>query len=176
MGGHFVRYFIYRRRFNQCGRRVRFGDQIIVSGFRSIRIGEQTSIMSGSYLYAHNSSGLTIGSRCSFNHNVQIGAAEGEIVIGDDVLIGPNVVLRASNHVFDDPSIPIRSQGHRFGRIIIGNDVWIGSNVVVTSGVTIGDGCVVGAGSVVTRDLQPMTVCVGSPARAIRSRLEDFQV
>lgn len=127
--------------------------------------------MSGSYLYANEGGNLSIGSYCSFNHNVLIGAASGEIVIGNDVLIGPNVVLRASDHEFADASVPIRKQGHRRGKIVIGDNVWLAANVIVTSGVTIGSGCVVGAGSVVTSDLPSMTVCVGNPARPIRSRL-----
>lgn len=61
-------------------------------------------------------------------------------------------------------------QGHSFGSIVICDDVWLGANVVVTSGVNIGSGCVVGAGSVVTRDLPSMTVCAGVPAKPIRSR------
>ena len=150
---------------------MRFGDQLIVTGFSVIQIGAETSIMSRSYLYAHNSSQLIIGSRCSFNHNVLIGAAGGSILIGNDVLIGPNVVLRASDHVFSSAEVPIRDQGHSPGRIVIGDDVWLAANVVITSGVTIGNGCVVGAGSIVTRDLPAMSVCVGNPARPIRSRL-----
>jgi len=171
MGGEYLRYFVWKSRFGYCGKGVRLGDQLIITGFPAIRIGEGTSFMSRSYLYAHDSSQLAIGSRCSFNHNVLLGASGGEIVIGNDVLIGPNVVLRASDHVFTSPEAPIRSQGHRPGRIVIGNDVWLGANVVVTSGVTIGNGCIVGAGSIVTHNLPPMSVCVGNPARPIRSRL-----
>lgn len=171
MGGHYLRYFLWKNRFAYCGEGVRFGDRLVVTGFPAIRIGEATSIMSGSYLYADDSSKLIIGSHCSFNHNVFLGAAGGEVVIGNDVLIGPNVVLRAADHVFASAEVPIRCQGHRPGRIAIGDDVWLAANVVVTSGVTIGNGCVVGAGSIVTYDLPPMTVCVGNPARPIRSRL-----
>ena len=127
--------------------------------------------MSGSYLYAHEGGSLTIGANCSFNHNVMLAASGGEIVIGNDVLIGPNTVLRAADHEFTDPIKPIRLQGHRRGRIEIGDNVWLAANVVVTANVRIGDGVVVGAGSVVTNDLPPMTVCGGVPARAIRSRI-----
>lgn len=128
--------------------------------------------MSGSYLYANDGGNLEIGSHCSFNHNVQLGASGGEIIIGNDVLIGSNVVLRAADHEFADGDVLIRLQGHRQGKIVIGNNVWLASNVVVTSNVTIGAGCVVGAGSVVTHDLPSMTICVGNPARTIRSRLQ----
>ncbi len=145
-------------------------ERVVIAGFPGIKIGAGTSIMSGSYLYANCSGRLDIGANCSFNHNVFIGAAGGEIVIGNDVLIGPNVVLRAADHEFSAVDMPIRLQGHRSGRIVIGDNVWLAANVVVTSGVTIGSGCVVGAGSIVTRDLPPMTVCVGNPARPIHSR------
>ena len=170
MGGHRFRFMCWRKRFEACGRDVFFGDQLVISGHSSIRIGDATAFMSRSYLYAHDGGKLFIGSRCSFNHNVLLGAAEGEILIGDDVLIGPNVVLRAADHEFGDVERPIRIQRHRPGKIVIGDNVWIAANVVVTSNVTIGSGCVVGAGSIVTHDLPPMTVCVGNPARPIRSR------
>lgn len=177
MGGHYLRFVFWRNRFAYCGGgggRVHFGDRLIILGFNAIRIGNGTAIMSGSYLYANDSGRLEIGSRCSFNHNVLLGAAGGEILIGDDVLIGPNVVLRAADHEFSNVDVPIRRQGHCRGRIVIGNDVWLAANVVVTSDVTIGSGCVVGAGSVVTHDLPSMTVCVGNPARPIRSRLSQI--
>lgn len=173
IGGQHLRYLIWKTRFAYCGEGVRFGDQLVVTGFSAIRIGAGTSFMSMSYLYAHECNQLTIGSRCSFNHNVFMGAAGGEIIIGNDVLIGPNVVLRAADHEFANTETPIRNQGHRRGRIVIGDDVWLAANVVVTSGVSIGTGCVIGAGSIVTTDLPPMSVCVGNPARPIRSRLPD---
>ncbi len=171
LGGQRLRLTFWKNRFAYCGRDVRLGDQLVISGFPAIRIGEGTSIMSGSYLYANEGGHLEIGSHCSFNHNVLLGASGGEIVIGDDVLIGPNTVLRASDHKFSDTEMPIRLQGHRSGKIVIGANVWLAANVVVTSDVTIGAGCVVGAGSVVTRDLPPMAICAGNPAQPIRSRL-----
>ena len=171
LAGDYLRFIVWMRRFAFCADGVKFSERVSITGFPLIRIGRSTSIMSGSYLYAHDSKGLTIGKNCSFNHNVMIDASGGEIEIGDDVLIGSNVVLRASDHVFSSVEIPIRMQGHKFGNIFIGDDVWLGANVVVTSGVNIGSGCVVGAGSVVTKDLPPMTLCVGSPAKPIRSRI-----
>lgn len=171
LGGNRLRYFFWSNRFSSCGNNVTLSKSIIIRGFPSVKIGSFSSIMSGSYLYADNSKGLTIGRNCSFNHNVFIGASGGKIEIGDNVLIGPNVVLRASDHIFSNTDMPIRSQGHRFGCIYIGDDVWLGSNVVVTSGVSIGGGCVVGAGSVVTKDLPSMTVCAGVPAKPIQSRV-----
>lgn len=172
MGGIYIRRFAWKFRFAGCGRKVNFGERLTILGFSSIRVGQGCSFMSGSYLYSHVGGRLTIGANCSFNHNVMLAASGGEISIGDDVLMGPNTVLRAADHEFADPAKPIRLQGHRRGRIEIGDNVWLAANVVVTSNVRIGDGVVVGAGSVVTHDLPPMTVCAGVPARPIRSRME----
>jgi galactoside O-acetyltransferase len=171
MGGIYLRRFGWNVRFAECARGVNFGENLTILGFSNIRVGQGTSFMSGSYLYAHEGGSLTIGANCSFNHNVMLAASAGEILIGNDVLIGPNTVLRAADHEFADPIKPIRLQGYRRGRIEIGDNVWLAANVVVTANVRIGDGAVVGAGSVVTRDLPPMTVCVGVPARPIRSRI-----
>jgi galactoside O-acetyltransferase len=89
-----------------------------------------------------------------------------EIRIGDGVMIAPSVTLTTTGH----PVHPARRAD--FGRfsepIVIEDKVWIGSNVVVLPGVRIGHGAVVGAGSVVSRDVPPMTVAVGTPCRVIR--------
>lgn len=172
LGGVYFRRFAWRFRFAGCGPKVNFAERLTILGFSNIRIGHGSSFMSGSYLYAHEGGLLNIGANCSFNHNVMLAASGGEISIGDDVLMGPNTVLRAADHEFADPSKPIRLQGHRRGRIEIGDNVWLAANVVVTTNVRIGNGVVVGAGSVVTHDLPPMTVCAGVPARPVRSRMD----
>lgn len=113
---------------------------------------------------------IMIGDNTFINHLCSVWAAPaGTVTIGNDVLFGPGIAVIASNHGIA-PGRLIREQEGVDAPIVIGNDVWLGANVVVTAGVTIGDGCVVGAGAVVTRDLPPNTVCVGIPARAIRSR------
>lgn len=114
---------------------------------------------------------VSIGINCSFNRNVFIDAGEkGEIIIGNNVMIGPNTLLRAEDHAFDRIDIPICEQGHKAGIIKIEDDVWIGANVVITKDVTIGEGCVIGAGAVVTHDIPPYSVAAGVPARVIKSR------
>lgn len=170
-GGNFVRYLFLRLSLPYCGCRVSVFPQTDITGFSNIKIGEGAVIMAGSHIYAHESKGIVIGRSCSFNHNVTIGASGGEIHIGNDVLVGPNVVFRASDHVFSSVTIPIRLQGHRCGSIFVEDDVWIGANVVVTSNVRIGAGCIVAAGSVVTKDLPPLTICGGVPAKPIGSRV-----
>lgn len=117
------------------------------------------------------SASLVIGNNCSLNSNVMINAdGGGTIEIGNDVLIAPNVVVRASNHAFFRTDIPINQQGHIAGHIYIGNDVWICSNVVILPGITIGKGAIVAAGAVVTKDVAPYDIVGGIPAAKIGNR------
>lgn len=113
---------------------------------------------------------LTIGTGVSINLNVLIDPCDGSITIGNNVLIGPNCVLRAADHIFSDPQTPIKTQGHRGGHIIIEDDCWLGANVVILKDVTIGKGSIVGAGSVVTKDIPPLSIAAGVPARIIGHR------
>ena len=90
----------------------------------------------------------------------------GKITIGDNVLMGPKVGLYAVGHPIDPV---IRNYGHNHPQpITIGNNVWIGGSVVVCPGVTIGDNTVIGAGSVVTKDIPANVVAVGNPCRVLR--------
>lgn len=99
-----------------------------------------------------------INSGCKFQD-------QGGITIGDNSLIGHNTVLATLNHDL----APSRRADMHPGPIVIGDTVWIGSNVTVLPGVTIGDGAVVAAASVVTRDVGKNSVVVGSPAQVVRS-------
>jgi acetyltransferase-like isoleucine patch superfamily enzyme len=115
---------------------------------------------------------LSLGKGASINSNVVINACQGRIRIGENVLIGPNVVMRAADHVFVDPDRLIRDQGHESGVIVIEDDCWIGAGAVILKNVTVGRGSVVGAGAVVTRDVPPNSVVAGVPARVIGRRGE----
>jgi galactoside O-acetyltransferase len=116
---------------------------------------------------------IRIGENTSFNSNVHINSSVcGEILIGNNCLIGPNVVMRTAGHNFERADIPIRNQGHICKNILIEDDVWLGANVVVLGGVTIGKGCVIGAGSVVTKNIEAYSIAVGVPAKVIKNRLQ----
>jgi len=94
----------------------------------------------------------------------------GQIVLGNHLIIGPNVVFRASDHIIENTDKPISQQESAGGEIIIEDDVWSASNVVVVNGVRVGKGSVVAAGAVVTRDVQPYTVVGGVPAKFLKNR------
>jgi maltose O-acetyltransferase len=102
---------------------------------------------------------------------LMIADKEAEIHIGDKVMLGPGVKLIASDHRFDDPSRPIKDSGYGvLADIQIGSDVWIGSAAIVLKGVHIGDGSVIGAGSVVTHSVGTCEIWAGNPARKIKDR------
>lgn len=167
--GRRLRAALYPRLLKAGGRDLRIEEGVRITGLRNVSLGDRVSIMANSYVYAATGECL-VGAGTSINNNVQLGANQGRIEIGREVLIGPNSVLRAADHRFEDPSLPIASQGHERGTIVVEDDVWIGANVVVTRNVRIGRGAVVAAGAVVTRDVPAFTVVGGVPAHVIGVR------
>ncbi len=92
------------------------------------------------------------------------------ITIEKDVLLGSGVHIYVGNHRFDDPFRPIIDQGHLASKpIVIREGAWVGANCILLPGVTIGENAVVGAGSVVTRDVPARTLAAGNPAKIIRA-------
>lgn len=139
-----------------------------------ITIGEGTFLMHHTTLHVFNfrnlpQAGITIGNNC-FIGEFNVMRGQGGIQIGNDVYTGPMVQFVAVNHVFDDPDRPIREQGVTANGIIIEDDVWLGAGVTVVDGVTIGRGSVIGAGAVVTDDIPPYSIAVGTPAKPIKDR------
>lgn len=129
---------------------------------------------------------LKIGKRVEFGRNVRIQPGKitlgdevylghnnylyGNIEIGDHFMSGPNVCLMGGNHGILDPLLPMRDQPNTTKGIFIGRDVWIGCNSVVIDGVTIGNGVVLAAGSVATKNLDAYGIYAGNPARLIKYR------
>ncbi|TBR38310.1 sugar O-acetyltransferase [Marinomonas agarivorans] len=115
---------------------------------------------------------------CDYGYNVSYGKGfyvnhgctlldAAPIVFGDNCLLAPNVVISTAGHPLDPEQ---RASGLEFAQpITVGNDVWFGANVTVCPGVTIGNNVVVGAGSVVNKDLPDNSVCVGAPAKPIKA-------
>lgn len=111
---------------------------------------------------------VSLGSRSGIGINARI---NGRCVIGDDVMMGTGCVIITRNHRHDRTDIPMMDQGFEEERpVFVGNDVWLGDRVIILPGVHIGDGCIIGAGSVVTRDIPPYSVAAGIPAKVIKDR------
>lgn len=114
---------------------------------------------------------IRIGARVSIADQVVLNAChDGVVEVGSDCLIGPRVYLRTSGHQFSRSDVPIRTQGHERGTIVIEEDCWLGAGVIVLPYVRIGAHSIVGAGSVVTRSIPSWSVAAGNPCRVIRSR------
>jgi acetyltransferase-like isoleucine patch superfamily enzyme len=114
---------------------------------------------------------IIFGSNFSGSQEVIYNAdISGTLIFGDNCLVGPKCIFRTANHNFSSLEIPIRKQGHTSKNINVGEDVWIGANVIVLPGVTIGNHAVIGAGSVITSDIQDYAVAVGNPAKVIKLR------
>lgn len=136
---------------------------------RHIRLGTGSRMAPNVSL--RNGERIVVGKGCHIGERSYIWAGDytGRIVIGDNVSLGPEVFLTAADYQFQ-AGRPFREQPKSERDIVIGNDVWLGTRVIVTAGVTIGNGCIVGAGSVVTKDIPDNSIAVGVPARVISSR------
>ena len=137
-----------------------------------IKIGEKTRIDAFVKIKAAGGLGnITIGSNCVINSNSTLYIGNG-IKIGDDSMIGSNVVFAPTNHEFRDINTLIRNQGFMpsKGGIIIGSDVWIGSGCVILDGTEIGTGSVIGALSLIRGKIPPYSIAGGNPLKIFGSR------
>lgn len=116
--------------------------------------------------YGYN---MYVGDNFYANHNLVVLDCA-KVVIGDNVLIGPNVCITTAGHPVHHLS---RRKYEYADKITIGNNVWIGANVVINPGVTIGDNTVIGSGSVVTKDVPNDVIAVGNPCKVLREITED---
>lgn len=124
--------------------------------------------------------GVNIYPKAQFSSKVELGnysdiglaaRIQGKCVIGDNVMMGPEVLIWTINHTTSDLSVPMMYQGSEEERpVFIGNDCWIGSRAIILPGVKIGNGVIIGAGAVVSRDIPDYAVAVGNPARVVKYR------
>lgn len=112
---------------------------------------------------------ICVGRNVFFNYNCTL-LDVGQITIGDNCMLAPGVAIYTAGHPLHPDS---RNSGYEYGMdVTIGDNVWIGGSVVITPGVHIGDCCVIGAGSVVTKDIPAWSLAAGNPCRVIRTITE----
>ena len=119
---------------------------------------------------------IEIGSHVYFGRNCIIQSVHGDIIIGNHVMFGPGASIHGGNHIVDGLSSDeyMDQQKKHYGDdppVIIEDDVWVGANAIILQGVHVGRGGVIGAGSVVTHDVEPYSIVVGVPAKHLRFRL-----
>lgn len=112
---------------------------------------------------------LSVGDDVDFALDVLV-TTKGGVTIGDRVLIGYRTAILSSNHNLPAKPNRVFGAGHTYASVVIEDDVWIGCNVTILPGVTIGEGAVIAAGSVVTKDIPPFVIAGGIPAKIIKER------
>lgn len=150
VGGLFFRGLFYKMLFSASGKKLIIYPNVYIIFSHKISVGDRVAINVGTYL-----------------------EGRGGIKMGNNILIGPNVVFATAGHGNSRTDIPMFQQPVTLGEIVIEDDVWIGANVVINMGVTIHKGCIIAAGSVVTKDVPPYSVYGGVPAKFISNRKDN---
>lgn len=169
-------YIIHKFLYKIVGQKLPVSDAKLSFGAKKIR----GFLAKGMLTYAGKN--INIEKGAIFDSTVELGENSGigidcklygKVVIGKNVMMGPEVFIYTSNHNFKDLTLPMCEQGHQEERpVVIGNDVWIGSRVTILPGIIIGDGAVIGASAVVTKNVAEYDIVAGNPARKIGSRIQ----
>ncbi|MEO6496970.1 MAG: acyltransferase [Solirubrobacteraceae bacterium] len=134
-----------------------------------LEVGAQALLEPGVWITAPAPARVRIGAGTFLNMGVMVAAVE-LVDIGEHCMFANGCFVTDGNHRFDDPDKPVPWQGFSTkGPTRVGDNVWCGANAVITSGVTIGERCVIGANSVVTTDIPPFSIAAGAPARVLRT-------
>ena len=191
--GLWLRRKAYPCLFRTCGRGLIVGKNVTLRGTGKISIGDNVALDDGVVLDARGEHAtMELKERALISRNTIVRSRNGSVVIGTHADIGANCILATDsslsigddtlvaafcyliaggNHAYENPDVPIREQGfNKKGGIRVGRDVWIGSHVAVQDGASIGDGAVVGSHAMVNRDIGPLAVAWGVPAREHRKR------
>ena len=142
-GSKYIRYICVKNFINKCGKNVKIQTGVLLSPF------------------------IEIGDNVEINENVRIRA---NVKIGNDVLIAPNVQLISLNHEFKSREVSIKYQKEIKGFIEIEDDVWLGTSAIILANTSIRKGSIVGAGAIVTKDVEPYMIVAGNPALIISKR------
>lgn len=160
--------------FAKFGRKTVLMQPIRLDGEERIAIGDQVFVGPGSWLQTlpdgdNTSVAVSIGEGSSFAGACVISAVR-NVTLEDHVLLARNVYISDHAHKYSDIDIPIKAQGlNKIEPVLIKRGAWLGQNVVVCPGVTIGVGAVIGANSVVTKNIPDYCVAAGAPARVIKT-------
>ena len=188
-----VRLDYYKSKLKHIGENVRIGVGVKIVNPGFISLGDNVRIADHCTLIARGEGGITIGDNVSINDRVYLDTESSEtgyikiendvyigtgttlfghkgLEIGDHVLMAQNITLTPYSHIFDDPDSNIITQGGHSKKVVIGRDSYIGMRSTIMYSGDIGEGSVIGAGSVVVKPIPPYSVAVGCPAKVIRKR------
>jgi acetyltransferase-like isoleucine patch superfamily enzyme len=191
--GYLLRKILYRRLFDKVGRGLIIGRNVVIRHPGKIKIGNNVTIDDNTIIDGRGSGdeGVVLEDNVLVNRNCMILAKTGPIHIGKKTSIGSNSVIvsisgvrigesvltagglyiSAGSYRFDNPEIPIMEHdAYSTGPVEIGDGAWMGTRVTILDGVRVGTGAVVGACSMVNKEIPPFTVAVGTPAKVVRTR------
>lgn len=138
-------------------------------GDSSIEVGDSVFV-GNSTIFSCSSANIYLGNNISIGPNCYIRASRGNVKFGSFITIGAHTVIISGNPDYKRLDIPMMNQDGEAKGITIGDDVWMGVGVRIIDGVKIGNGCVLGAGAVVTKDVPDFSIAVGVPAKVIAKR------
>lgn len=174
--GKIVKILPRKTRIKKFTKYCKKGEGLFCVGIRYLLLksiakscGEAVAVYSNTYIL--NPQNLEVGSNVTIQPMTYI-EASGGVKIGPDTSIAHGVSIMSETHNTSDKEIPFKNQGMTYKPVVIGEDVWIGAKVTIVAGVTIGNKAIIGANSVVTKDVPDYAVVVGSPARIIKYRGE----
>jgi acetyltransferase-like isoleucine patch superfamily enzyme len=166
----------------KTGRGVVVDDNVFIDalGEWGVRLGDGVTVARGCVIKSSSvlwttSKGFVMGDNSSLGDFSFVGAAGG-VRIGSNVLGGQRLSFHSENHNYKDGTRPIREQGVTRKGIIVEDDCWLGTGAIFLDGVTVGQGSVVAAGSVVTRSVPPYSIVAGVPAKVIGRRTIDEKI
>ena len=158
------------------GKSVFIGDNVEINALskQGVVLGNNVSVLKNTIIECTGvlqnlGEGLIVGNNVGIAQNCFI-QVRGKVIIGNNVIFGPNVSIFSENHVFDIPDLPVSIQGVSRKGVTIEDGVWLGTRVVILDGVTIGKNSIVAAGSIVTKNVLPYTIVGGVPAQLIKNR------
>ncbi len=171
-GSLFHRLFGQRKTRPKIGKRTFVDPSAQFLGCEKIKIGSRSILSEGCWLNVNDRSGeqlrIVIGDHCFISRRVFMSSGY-QIFIGDYCLIGNETCFLGADHDFSDPFVPYLTAPAVNGEsIVLGPNCWLGTACTVLKGVSIGHGCVVGARSLVTKSIPPLSIALGSPARVIK--------
>lgn len=154
--------FQYRYIRRCIGKNTIIRQRTVIRNYANVSIGEGSILQDFVYIRAGIQGKVVLGKGCMVNSFCRL-FGHGGIEIGDNAQLGPGVTITTTEHDYSHTD-----KSETFNKVIIGTRAWIGANATILPGVTIGENTVVGAGSIVSKDLPPNVVAVGVPARVIK--------
>lgn len=167
-----MKYLRKKIKFGYKGRNTNIYNSFVISKPHKISLGDNVTILDNARISIYDNSSeevcISVGNNCYIGYNFSV-LAKDKITIEKDVLIASNVIITSENHGIDpEAEIPYMEQELTGGEVCIGAGSWIGEKVCILPGVTIGKKCVIGAGSIVTKDVPDYCIAVGNPAKVIK--------